>query len=235
MDRDDLTGDEPLRALDNADQAAVDQLLTSARMAAAQTFGPFNDASESPFYAAEDTTPQQTWERIAEHVTLATTAAVAHGAARRPISTTDVSRLHKIVFETTFPDDAGRLRERGEEAQYGIVIGTRERPIPSHARATASVRVPVRLEKACREFNNAVEALEGRDTVLLDELVFVAVRLYAKVLSIHPFRGRQRPDRVHAPAVCARQMRAGVRGPRRLCRAPVGAWRRAAHRRPTVL
>jgi fido (protein-threonine AMPylation protein) len=187
VDRDDLTGDEPLRALDNADQAAVDQLLTSARMAAAQTFGPFNDASESPFYAAEDTTPQQTWERIAEHVTLATTAAVAHGAARRPISTTDVSRLHKIVFETTFPDDAGRLRERGEEAQYGIVIGTRERPIPSHARATASVRVPVRLEKACREFNNAVEALEGRDTVLLDELVFVAVRLYAKVLSIHPF------------------------------------------------
>jgi prophage maintenance system killer protein len=32
-----------------------------------------------------------------------------------------------------------------------------------------------------------VEALESRETVLLDELALAVVRLYAKVLSIHPF------------------------------------------------
>jgi fido (protein-threonine AMPylation protein) len=187
VDRDDLTGKEPFRALDDADQEAVDHLLNSARTAAAQTFGPFNDDEDSPFYAAEDASPEQTWERIAERVTLATTAAVVHGAAHRPISAADVSRLHEIVFATSFPEDAGRLRRRGEEAQYGIVIGTREQPVLSHARATAGVRVSARLDKTCREFNDAVEALESRETVLLDELALAVVRLYAKVLSIHPF------------------------------------------------
>jgi fido (protein-threonine AMPylation protein) len=187
VDAQDPADDTPLRALDTADQAAVDRLLSTARSAAAQTFGPFNDAPDSPFYAAEDTTPQQTWERIAERVALATTAAVAHGAAHRPISAADVRGLHEIAFASAFPQDAGRLRVRGEEVQYGIVIGTLERPIPSAARATAGVRVPPRLEKACEEFNKAIKVIEAQETVFLGELVFVAVRLYAKVLSIHPF------------------------------------------------
>lgn len=187
MDAHEPADDAPLRALNTADQAAVDRLLSAAQSAAAQTFGPFNDEPESPFYAAEGTTPQQTWEQIAERVALATTAAVAHGAARRPISAVDVRGLHEIAFTSTFPKDAGRLRVGGEEVQYGIVIGTRERPVPSAARATAGVRVPARLQKACAEFNKAIEVIEAQETVLLEEVVFVAVRLYTKVLSIHPF------------------------------------------------
>jgi fido (protein-threonine AMPylation protein) len=187
VDRQELNDGESLPALDAADEGAVDRLRGSAQIAASQTFGPFNDEPESPFYAADDATPQQTWERIAERVSLATAAAVAHGATGQPISVENVSRLHEIIFSTTFPKDAGRLRTRGEEAQYGIVIGTRERPVPSHARASAGARVSTRLEKSCREFNDDIEATEGRQTILLEELVLVAVRLYAKVLSIHPF------------------------------------------------
>lgn len=181
-----MDGAPPI-ALNSADQTAVDRLLSAAQGAAAQTFGPFNDDPESPFYTAEGRAPQQTWEQIAENVALATISAVAHGVARRPISTADVCRLHEIVFASTFPTDAGRLRARGEEVQYGIVIGTNERPIPSAARATAGARVPARLEKACAEFNTAIEAIDTQNSVSLDELVFVAVRLYTKALSIHPF------------------------------------------------
>jgi prophage maintenance system killer protein len=59
--------------------------------------------------------------------------------------------------------------------------------VPSHARASAGARVSTRLEKSCRDFNGDIEATEGRQTILLEELVLVAVRLYTKVLSIHPF------------------------------------------------
>src|ERR1700690_1022157 len=69
-----------------ADQNQVDQLRVSAQIAAARTFGPFNDAPDSPFYSADDLSPTQTWEQIAERVVLATTVAAVHGAARRPIT-----------------------------------------------------------------------------------------------------------------------------------------------------
>src|ERR1700722_562535 len=90
-------------------------------------------------------------------------------------------------FTTTFPQGAGRLRARGEEAQYGIVTGTNEHPIPSHARATAGVRVPARLEKTCNDFNKTIGELEPQNTVRLDDLLLAVVGLYAKALSIHPF------------------------------------------------
>jgi hypothetical protein len=48
------------------------------------------------------------WERIAERVSLATAAAVTHGATGQPISVENVSRLHEIIFSTTFPKDAAR-------------------------------------------------------------------------------------------------------------------------------
>jgi fido (protein-threonine AMPylation protein) len=183
----DLPDDEWLTALDAADQAQADQLVASARAAAAQTFGPFNDAPDSPFYAAEDLSPELTWERIAERVALATCAAVVHGTAQRSITVDSVRRLHEIVFATTFPEHAGRLRQRNEEAQYGIVLGTAEQPIVQSARATAGVRVPKRLEQACAEFNETIAEQDRRDAVRLDDLVFIVVRLYAKTLSIHPF------------------------------------------------
>jgi fido (protein-threonine AMPylation protein) len=183
----DLPDDERLTALDAADQAQADQLLGSARAAAAQTFGPFNDSPDSPFYAAEDLSSELTWEHIAERVTLATSAAVVHGRAQRPITVNAIRDLHKIIFVTTFPEHAGRLRQRNEEAQYGIVLGTAERPILQSARATAGSRVPKRLEQACTEFNETIAEQDKQNTATLVSLVFIAVRLYAKILSIHPF------------------------------------------------
>ncbi len=183
----DLFGDEPLQALDAADQSQVDQLRDPAQIAAARTFGPFNDMPDSPFYAADDLSAQQTWERIAERVVLATTVAAVHGAARRPITVETIRRLHEIIFRTIFSEYAGHFRERNEEAEYGIVLGTAERPIVKSERATAGARVVSRLQRICREFNEAIEEQEQADAIALDALVFTAVRLYVKVLSTHPF------------------------------------------------
>lgn len=187
MDEHDLFDDEQSAALEPADHAEVDDLLSSARAAAGQTFGPFNDLPDSPFYTAEELSPEETWERIAERVVLATCAAVVHGASGRPITVDAVRRLHEIIFVTTFPEHAGRLRQRGEEAQYGIVLGAAERPILQSARATAGARVLKRLDRACAEFNDAALAQDQRDAMQLEEVVLPAARLYVKVLSIHPF------------------------------------------------
>jgi fido (protein-threonine AMPylation protein) len=165
----------------------LDQLRESAYAAAAQTFGPFNDAPDSPFYSAKDLSSTDTWEEIAERVVLAAGIAAAHGVARQPITVDAIRRLHELIFQTTFPDHAGRLRQRDEEAQYGIVLASSEQPIVKGERATAGARVQRRLEQVCREFNKTVAEQDQSDPITLDDLVLTAVRLYAKVLSIHPF------------------------------------------------
>jgi len=184
---DDLFDDEHLKALYAADQGKVDQLQDSAQFVAAQTFGPFNDGPDSPFYSANDLSPEQTWKEIAERVELATIVAAVHGTARRPITVDAIRRLHEIIFLTTFPGHAGHLRQRKEEGQYGIVVGTAEQPVVKGERATAGARVVQRLEEICHEFNEAVTDQEQPEATMLSDLVFIAVRLYAKVLSTHPF------------------------------------------------
>ena len=184
---DDLFEDEHLKALYAADQSQVDELRASAQIAAAQTFGPFNDAPDSPFYSAKDLSPTQTWKRIAERVGLATVVAVVHGLARRPITVDAIRCLHEIIFVTTFPEHAGRLRKRNEEGAYGIVLGTADEPIVKSERATAGARIVRRLEQICDECNDTVAEQEQRDAIVLGDPVFTAVRLYAKVLSAHPF------------------------------------------------
>jgi len=187
MSEHDLFDDEHLEALYAADQTQVDQLRGSAEIAAAQTFGPFNDVPDSPFYSAQELSPAQTWEQIAERVGLATIVAVVHGVAQRSITVDAVRRLHEIIFVTTFPDHAGHLRKPKEEGRYGVVLGTAEHPVVKSERATAGARVPRRLEEICREFNETAAEQEQPDTIALDELVLTAVRFYAKVLSTHPF------------------------------------------------
>ena len=183
----DLSDDEHLEALDAADQSQADQLRVSAQIAATRTFGPFNDVPDSPFYAAEDLSPEQTWERIAERVVLATAVAAIHGKEQRDISVEAICHLHEIIFQTTFPEHAGRPRQRDEEARYGIVLGTAEQPIVKSERATAGARLQQRLQQLCREFNSTAAEQDQLDAIQLDDLVFIAVRLYAKMLSAHPF------------------------------------------------
>ena len=184
---DDPFDDEHLKALDTADQGQVDQLRASAQIAATRTFGPFNDVPDSPFYTAEDLSPAQTWEQIAERVVLATAVAAIHGTAQRDISVEVICRLHEIIFRTTFPEHAGHLRRRGEEARYGIVLGTAEQSVIKSERATAGARLHQRLQQLCDEFNSATAEQDQLDAIRLDDLVFTAVRLYAKTLSAHPF------------------------------------------------
>jgi fido (protein-threonine AMPylation protein) len=187
MSEHDPLDDGQIEALYAADQNQVDQLRGSAEIAAAQTFGPFNDVPDSPFYSAQELSPTQTWEQIAERVGLATIVAVVHGVAQRSITVDAVRRLHEIIFVTTFPEHAGHLRKPREEGRYGVVLGTAEHPVVKSERATAGARVPRRLEEICREFNETAAAQEQPDTIALDELVLTAVRFYTKILSTHPF------------------------------------------------
>ena len=47
-----------------------DAIELATRIATRQTFGPYYDEPESPFYEADGLTPEETWERLAEKVAL---------------------------------------------------------------------------------------------------------------------------------------------------------------------
>lgn len=66
-------------------------------------------------------------------------------------------------------------------------MGTAEQPVVKSERATFGARVIRHLKQICDEFNETVTEQEQADPIELDDLVFTAVRLYAKVLSTHPF------------------------------------------------
>ena len=150
--------------------------------------GPFNDEHESPFYEAEDYSPERTWEKIAEGVAGVTARAVALALLAEPASAAMIADFHRRIFGELFPEVAGRLRRRGEEVQYGILMGTRKEPVHRARTGTAAGSLGKRLKKACDEFNaaTAVED-ESEEEPTMAQLIAPAVKFYAKVLSIHPF------------------------------------------------
>ena len=94
---------------------------------------------------------------------------------------------HRSIFETTFPEVAGRFRTGSDPMTYGYVVGPKDAPMNKTGRGTGSRSLPRRVDKICKEFNQAVARAEnGPDAPLIDA-TFPAARLYAKLLSAHPF------------------------------------------------
>lgn len=104
--------------------------MTAARIAARQTFGPFEDEVDSPFFQAEDLSPQETWERLAERVALVTAAAVLEGMRDEPLRRLLFERWHAKIFGELFPERGGVLRSGRDQGQFGVLLGTRDWPVP---------------------------------------------------------------------------------------------------------
>lgn len=155
-------------------------------VAARETFGPFNDEDGSAYHQADGLTPEQTWERVAERVAEVTAHAVILALAGTMVSPTLICDLHRRVFGELFPDTAGTVRE--DAVQFGIVLGTRDKPVPRTQIGTPPKNINARLIKACDEFNAAVTAQDANEEpTSVDDLVHAPVKLYCKSLAIHPF------------------------------------------------
>jgi len=154
-------------------------------VAARETFGPFNDDDYSPFYAADGLSPEETWERLAERVVDATACAIGVAMSDGRLSQSLVCDVHEHIFGVLFSDLGGRMRAPSENVQYSIVLA------PGCHRTqvgTGGKGLPKRIWAICAEFNAAVDAAFQLDAPDLGtDLVFPAIRAYAKLLAAHPF------------------------------------------------
>jgi len=168
--------------------AEESRLAGAARSAAHATFRRFRDEPESCFYEAPGKTPEETWEEIREQVAATAAVAAVKGSRKETVSLADLAGWHRSVFETTFPDRCGQLRDH--EESYGYVVGSRQSPIVKEGRGTGWRRVPRRLAAICAEFNREaarLDPLTAEQGLTLADATRAAARLYAKFLSIHPF------------------------------------------------
>jgi fido (protein-threonine AMPylation protein) len=163
-------------------------LTDAARHAAHATFRRFRDEPDSRFYRAPGTTPEATWEDIREQVAATAAVAAVKGSRRESISPEDLTAWHRKIFGASFPEQCGRLRDH--EESYGYVVGPRENPVVKEGRGTGWRRVPRRLREICAEFNREavrLDPLTARQGLTLMDATRAAARLYAKLLSVHPF------------------------------------------------
>lgn len=169
------------------DSDGLAELYAAAKAAAELTFEQFRDEPDSDYYQAPDHTPEQTWQEIREHVGFAVAEAVELGLEEATLTPEILCGWHRRIFETTFPAEAGQIRNTRDAVTYGYVAGSKDSPVNKTGRGTRARGLPRRLRKVCKEFNDAAaEAADAEDSRLLDA-TFPAARLYAKLLSAHPF------------------------------------------------
>ena len=112
------------------DHARREAIELAARIATRQTFGPFYDEPDSPFYEAEGLSPEETWERLAEKLALVTAHAILQGLENQTLHRGLLRLGMPQIFGEHFPESAGRIRAGREQGQFSVMLGTRESPVP---------------------------------------------------------------------------------------------------------
>lgn len=169
------------------DPSDLAEFRAAATAAAELTFERFRDEPDSDYYQASGLTPEQTWQEVRGRVGLVSAEAVALALKDATLMPETICGWHRAIFETTFPDDAGHLRSGRGPMTYGYVAGPKSEPVNKTGRGTAARKLPRRLRKICEEFNGAAADLQKADRPHLIDVTFPAARLYAKLLSAHPF------------------------------------------------
>jgi fido (protein-threonine AMPylation protein) len=167
----------------NPDQ--LTEFQAAATAAAELTFERFRDEPDSDYFQAPSLTPEQTWQEIRARVGLVASEAVALALEDATLTPQLLYTWHQRIFKTTFPEDAGRLRR--DTATYGYVVGPKDAAVNKTGRGTRPRALPSRLRKVCEEFNRTAARLEGARAPRLIDVTFPAARVYAKLLSAHPW------------------------------------------------
>jgi fido (protein-threonine AMPylation protein) len=157
------------------------------------SFEVFRDASDSAFYVADGRSPQDTWVEIVAGMERALAWGVELALARQQITPELIGEAHRLIFEGTFPADAGRFRGvlangAPEEVWFGIPVGILGTARLQPKKGAHPNRIVENLDRACLEFDNSAAAIRSG---MLDPVVRTATtacaKLYAKIVNIHPF------------------------------------------------
>lgn len=151
-------------------------------------FERFREDPDAPFFASRMPgfgTPEATWAEAHRSLTVVVMD-IMREATRRPLrmGRDDLMRWHRATFRTTFPHQAGRLRDEPVAFQIRWREGGE-----LHKRAcngTEVSRILHELDAAFAAYNAEREA-RGSERRPLREAVTAAAALYIELLRIHPF------------------------------------------------
>jgi fido (protein-threonine AMPylation protein) len=153
-------------------------------------FEGFHDSPDAPFYRSGAKSSQETWAEATRRLNLVLESATADAERRPALMTVErVCGWHRAIFLTTFPAEAGRVREDHEPVSFGVALEfegeMRSSPIHGVLPRTAILE---RLRIACETFNASRAMLQRRGSPLdAAEGAAPAAELYAQILEIHPF------------------------------------------------
>lgn len=165
------------------------KLAEAAVQAARTSFAGFVEKADSHYHQARELTPSQTWARVAEELGRASALTTLEGYRDQMLEVADIELIHRGIFEPVFDDQTLSLRsEKGEDVQFPVVKGTRDDPVVCVRSACGGRRVKENLRKALAVFEHEVAALAARDDEpALADAARIPVKLYAKLIGIHPF------------------------------------------------
>jgi fido (protein-threonine AMPylation protein) len=168
---------------------AQERQLAEATIEAARTsFAGFEEKPGADYHQAPGLTAEETWARVAEELARVSALATLEGYRDRNLEVADIELIHQGIFEPVFGEKALHFRSlRKHGVEFPIIIGARDEPHPGVRRGTGGKQVRQNLGKALKVFERDLEALKKADRPPLRDAAETAVKLYAKVIGIHPF------------------------------------------------
>lgn len=119
--------------------------------------------------------------RVAALVTL-------EGNEDKPLDLADVELIHRGIFEPVFGEQTLDFRSKAtDRVEFPIVMGKLEAPKLRTRHGSGGKQVRPNLGKAFALFEREVTALGDQKSPMLSDAAQTAVKLYAKVIGIHPF------------------------------------------------
>jgi prophage maintenance system killer protein len=156
--------------------------------AARTSFAGFEERPESDYKCAAGLTPEETWARVAEELGRVAALITLEGNRDDPLDFTDIELIHKGIFEPVFGEQTLGLRSMpADRVEFPIVMGKPDAPEVRTRRGSGGKQVTANLGRALALFERELAALALQERPALGEAAFIAVKLYAKIIGIHPF------------------------------------------------
>jgi fido (protein-threonine AMPylation protein) len=173
-----------LEELDDEERQLAEVTIQAARA----SFAGFEEKPGPDYHRAPRLTAEQTWSRVAEELARVSALATLEGYRDQTLEVADVELIHKGIFEPVFGEKALCFRSlKKHRVEFPIVMGSEEDPHLGIRRGTGGKQVRQNLGKALKMFKRDLEVLQEADRPPLRDAARPAVKLYAKVIGIHPF------------------------------------------------
>lgn len=152
------------------------------------SFAGFEERPESDYQCAAGLTSQETWSRVAEELGRVAALVTLEGNRDEPLNLGDIEQIHRGIFEPVFGEQTLGFRSRStDRVEFPIVMGKPETPQVRRRHGSGGKQVRPNLGRALALFEREVATLGAQKSATLGEAALTAVKLYAKVIGIHPF------------------------------------------------